>query len=323
MSRALPLAAAVLLMLSGCQKSTTAGAPPQQIHIAGSSAAFPFSTVAAERLMREDASVLAPLVRADGSGAAIARFCERPNPTRPDVAILTRGMTPAEAAKCTANGRQPRLSTPIGLTALVLVTAHGGTALPLSRVALYRALTSSSLRNWADADPRLPATPIRIEGPAADPAIADGLFELILGPGCALALGRPCGTIGVRSDGAYRGHGADAEMVARTVASTPGSVGIIPYAQAVRHHDTLDILPLDGTSPTPVTIADGRYPSSARLLLIAGAPVPGLARLLGYYADAMGPGGIFVLSGFVPLPKGAQEDAVRQLASYKGVDKSG
>lgn len=317
MSRALPLIAAALLMLPGCRKAADSTVAPQQIHIAGSSAAFPFSTVAAERLMREDASVLAPLVRADGSGAAIARFCDRPSTTRPDIAVLTRAMTPAEAAQCTANGRHPTLSAPIGRTAFVLVTAHGAPVLPLSRIALYRALASPSARTWADADPRLPALPIRIEGPAADPAIADGLFTLLLTPGCTAAAGPDCATIHVRRDGAYVGHGADAELVARAVAMTPGAIGLLPYAQAVRHHDTLGLLPLDGVLPTPETIADGRYPASASLLLVAGAPVPGLARLLGFYGDAMEPGSLFTQSGLISLPADARADVLRQLTAYK------
>jgi phosphate transport system substrate-binding protein len=318
MSRALPLIAAALLMLPGCRKAADTAVPLQQIHIAGSSAAFPFSTAAAERLMREDPSVLAPLVRADGSGAAIARFCDHPSPTRPDIAILTRAMTPAEVAHCAANARQPTLSTPIGRTAFVLVTAHGGPALPLSRAALYRALTSPHARTWTDADPRLPALPIRIEGPAADPAIADGLFALLLAPGCGAAEGNDCTTIRVRRDGAYAGHGADAELVVQAVAKAPGTVGLLPYAQAFRHRDTLDMLPLDGVRPSPETIADGRYPASARLLLIAGSAVPGLARLLAFYADALAPGGSFGQGGLIPLPTDARVGAIRQLNSFKG-----
>ncbi len=318
MSRALPLIAAALLMLPGCRKAVDTAAPPPQIHIAGSSAAFPFSTAAAERLMREDPSVLAPLVRADGSGAAIARFCDRPSLTRPDIAVLTRAMTPAEAAQCAANGRQPTLDTPIGQTAFVLVTAHGGPALPLSRAALYRALTSPHARTWADADPALPALPIRIEGPAANPAIADGLFGLLLAPGCTAAGGQDCTMVRVRRDDAYVAHGADAELVAQAVAKTPGTIGLLPYAQAFRHRDTLDLLPLDGVRPSPETIADGRYPASAPLRLVAGSAVPGLARLLAFYADAMEPGGIFAQNGLVPLPTGARTDAVHQLNALKG-----
>ncbi len=318
MSRALPLIAAALLMLPGCRKAADTAAPPPQIHIAGSSAAFPFSTAAAERLMREDASVLAPLVRADGSGAAIARFCDRPSPTRPDIAVLTRAMAPAEVAQCTANSRQPTVSTAIGWTAFVLVTAHGGPALPLSRAALYRALTSQNARTWADADPHLPALPIRIEGPAADPAIADGLFGLLLAPGCTAAGGHDCATIRIRRDGAYAGHGADAELVAQAVGKTPGAVGLLPYAQAFRHRDALDLLPLDGVQPTPETIADGRYPASAPLLLVAGSAVPGLARLLAFYADAMAADGSFAQSGLIALPADAHADAIRQLNGFKG-----
>jgi phosphate transport system substrate-binding protein len=320
MSRALPLpvllAGAVLLMLPGCRKATDAAQAVPQIHIAGSSAAFPFSAAAAERLMREEPSVLAPLVRAGGSGAAIAEFCDRPGPTRPDIVVLIRPMTPAEATRCAANARTPTLDTPIGRTALVLVTAHGGPAPDLTRAALYRVLTTPTAHRWADIDPRLPALPIRIEGPAADPAVSDGLFDLLLAPGCAAVEGADCTTIRVRRDGAYVGHGADADGIAHAVATMPGAVGILPYAQAFAHRDTLDWLPLDGVRPSPATVADGRYPAGATLHLIAGPAMPGLARLLAFYADGLATDGSFAHIGLIALPPAARTDATGPLRRF-------
>jgi len=203
---------------------------------------------------------------------------------------------------------------PIGHTAFVLVTARSGDALPLTRAALYRALTSTSVRTWADADPRLPALAIRIEGPAADPAIADGLFGLLLTPGCHAAGGASCDTVRIRGDGAYAAHGADAELIASATASTAGAIGILPYAQASNHRDTLRMLPLDGIAPTPENIASGRYPASAPLLLLSkgGPAVPGLPQLLGFYAEGLAPNGAFVARGLVPLT-----DADRQAAEMR------
>ncbi len=321
MSRTSFLLTVVLLALAGCQKAPAPAVAPHQIHIVGSSAAYPFSTFAAERLMRAEPGVIAPLVRADGSGAGIARFCDKPGPLRPDIAVVTRGMTPTEVQHCAANNVSHILSTPIGLTAFVAVTAKGGPAPTLTRAALYRMLTSPSARSWVDIDPRLPALPIRIEGPAADPAIADGLFTLLLAPGCTAAGGADCAAIRIRRDGAYAGHGADAELVARAVAAAPGAIGILPYAQAFRHRDTLDMLPLDGVVPSPETIADGRYPASATLLLLAHADpateVAGLPHLLSFYADELEPGGTFARGGLVALPEGARTNAIHILTTLE------
>lgn len=281
-----------LLALAACGKAQEPA--PHQIHIVGSSAGFPFSSMAAERLMREDVEAIAPLVRAGGTGEGIARFCDGLGRLHPDILIAARPMTPSETQRCAANGVARIASVPIGFTGFVLVAAKDGVALPLTRTTLSRALTTDA-RIWSDVDPTLPATPIRIAGPTADPAIADGLYDRLL----------VAGPSRIRHDDGYTGYGADAERVARTVASTPGMIGILPYAQAWQHRDTLRLLPLDGIAPTPATIASGRYPASAPLLLLAkpdeAADVPALARLLSYYAEGLAPAGTFAARGLVPL----------------------
>ncbi len=293
-----------LLALAACGK--TPGPAPHQIHIVGSSAAFPFSSIAAERLMREDATAIAPLVRAGGTGEGIARFCDGPGRTHPDIVVAARPMTSAEIGRCAANGVTHVASVPIGFTAFVLVTGKHDPAPPLTRRSLATALTTPA-RTWSDVDAALPATPIRLVGPAADPAIADGLYDRLLSTG----------TSPIRRDSAYSGYGADAERVARVVAATPGAIGILPYAQAWQHRDTLRLLALDGVEPTPATIASRRYPAAAPLLLFIkadeAAHVPALPRLLGYYADGILPNGGFVAQGLVPAADG--NAAARRLRS--------
>jgi phosphate transport system substrate-binding protein len=295
---------AALLALAACGRPQAPA--PHQIHIVGSSAGFPFSSIAAERLMREDVTAIAPLVRAGGTGEGIARFCDGLGRLHPDIVIAARPMTPIEARRCAANGVTRIASVPIGFTALVLATAKDAPAPTLSRAALSRALTTTT-RIWSAIDPALPATPIRIVGPSPDPAIADGFYDRLLVAGASH----------IRHDGGYIGYGADAEQVARIVADRPGTIGILPYAQAWRHRDTLRLLPLDGVAPTPQAIATGRYPASAPLLLLAkpgeAAHVPALARLLSYYAEGLAPGGTFAAQGLVPLPDTSA--AARQLAA--------
>jgi phosphate transport system substrate-binding protein len=297
-------ALAALLALAACGK--TQAPAPHQIHIVGSSAGFPFSSMAAERLMREDATAIAPLVRAGGSGEGIARFCDGLGRLHPDIVIAARPMTPSETQHCAANGVTRIAMVPIGFTAFVLATAKPGAAWPLTRAALTAALTTRA-RTWSDVDPALPTAPIRIVGPAPDPAIADGLYDRLLVAGASR----------IRHDAGYTGYGADAERVARDIADTPGTIGILPYAQAWQHRSTLRLLPLDGVDPTPQTIASGRYPASATLLLLVkadeAAHVPALPRLLGYYAEGLGAAGTFAAQGLVPLADSAS--AARRLTA--------
>lgn len=296
--------ALALILLAACSAAPRAPAP-HQIHIVGASAGFPFTSLIAERLMREDADAIAPLVRAGGSGDGIARFCDGPGALHPDLVLAARSMTAAETARCARDGVGRVASVPVGFTALVPVTAKAGPTATLTRATLARALTGVAVR-WADLNPALPAAPIRLAGPAPDPMIADGLFGALLPP-----------TARIRRDGAYRAHGANAELVAADVVAVPGTIGLLPYAQALAHADTLRMLALDGVPPTPATIAAGRYPTATPLLLIAKpdeiVATPALPRLLGYAADALAPGGAFERRGLLPLPPPARAASVTKL----------
>lgn len=286
------LALLAFLPLAACSKAP-AGPAPHQIHIAGSSAGYLLSTEVAERLMREDPDVLAPLVRAGGTGEGIARFCDPDNPTRPDILITTRRLTAAEQARCAANGSTDVEQKEIGTTAAVLVEAKGAPPIPgLNRIDVAKALTSNA-KTWADVRPGLPAVPIVIHGPTPTPGIADTLYGPFLQDGQQ-----------VRTDRAYIGHGADAELVVRIVIEKPGAIGIVPLAQALTHRDTLVILQAnlptaqanDPASNLPRKAGDvttsmaNTYGSALPLFITYRSTqidhVPGVTRLLEYYHDA-------------------------------------
>jgi phosphate transport system substrate-binding protein len=255
--------------------------------------------------MREDANLIAPLVRAGGTSEGIARFCDGPGRLHPDMVLATRNMTPAEARRCVNDGVAHTVSVPIGFTGFVTVVSKNSPFKAMSRIALARALTGDAGR-WSDVDPSLPKVPVSVQGPAADPAIADGLFNILLAPGAQ-----------IRRDGAYTGHGANAELVVAKVSVVPWAVGILPYPQAVAHRDTLRMLVLDGVQPNPASIASRRYPASAPLILFIKADeirvTPGLSELLGYFADGLASGGSFEQRGLVPLPATGRTAAAARL----------
>jgi len=356
------LALAALLALAGCGRSQPAAPEPRQIHIVGSSALYPFSTAVAERFTRANAQAVAPLVRAGGTGAGIAAFCGGLGRDHPDVVGVTRPITEAETAGCRAHGVHALATLPLGYGALVLVQAKDEPPIALTRADLYRALAGNA-ENWSDVDPRLPRRPIRVEGPAADPAIGDDLFALLLTPGCraaeeqssvrpeeGLSVGKGpsrralrdaastssaasqdersglsasvfnngnCDRPAIRRDGAYRGHGADAELVASAVAAAPGAIGILPWPAALRHADNLSPIALDGVIPSTETIASGRYPARQTLALIVkaneAAAVPGLIAILRDYLASARPGGDFTTRVLVPLPSKDRAEAERKL----------
>lgn len=309
MRRLLPL----LLLLAACGRSAPAGPEPHQIRLVGASAGLLFTSAAAERLTRDHADAIAPLAQADGSDAGIMRFCGGLGSHHPDLALVTRAITPVERARCAANGVARIAEVPLGWSALVVVTRPDTPPLPLTRAALARALAGPA-RDWRAIDPRLPPLPILIDGPARRLARADGLAGLIA-PGVTL-----------RRDGAYREHGASAALVADAVAGAGpdagpdgggGAIGLMPYADAVQAGGRLRMLSLDGVAPDPSAIADGRYAARMPLLLLVktgeARAVPSMPALLDLIADDLAPGGAFERLGLVPLAPAARAAGVARL----------
>jgi ABC-type phosphate transport system substrate-binding protein len=280
------LALLALLALAACSKAPT-GAAPHQIHIAGSSAGYPLSTQVAERLMREAPDVLAPLVRAGGTGEGIARFCDTDNPTRPDILITTRFITPKEMERCHANGSTDYqiVQSALGESAIVLIQGKRAAPLPGLRINDVEKALTSSAKTWADVRKGLPPRPIILRGPTPTPAIADTLYGPILRDDQR-----------VRTDGAYKGYGADADMVIHAVAEAPGAIGVVPLSQALAHRDTVTIIPftlVPGLTNPKWHLSDHDiwFRTYLPLMLIHRRQdtdrVPGLALLLKYYQEAI------------------------------------
>lgn len=272
------LALPALLALAACSKAP-AGSAPHQIHVAGSSAGYLLSTEVAERLMREAPDVLAPLVRAGGTGEGIARFCDADNPTRPDILITTREMTEGERARCAANGSTDVDQKMIGITAIAVIEAKSAAPFPILMPTDIAAALTSRAKTWADIRADLPATPIDLHGPTPTPAIADTLYNTFLQDGQK-----------VRTDGAYTGHGANAELVARAVAAKPGAIGILPLAQARVHQDTLRIQAYRPADMIARGIHEMHAPALSLYLVTRRGDirhVPGLDRLLRDYDQAI------------------------------------
>lgn len=290
---------AALILLAACAKGVV-GPVPHQIHIVGSSTAFPFSTAVAERFMRAQADAIAPLVQAGGEADGFSRFCAGLGALHPDVVGATRPMTLEERGSCRRNGVRAITPIPIGHSAIVLVARRQDAAPSITRAELERALTTP-VTYWSEINPRLSRTPILIHGPSF--AAADSLVP----------------RSGLRGDGAYRSHGADPDIVAEAVAKQRGAIGIMPWPQALAHADTLRILPLDHVAPTPATIASHRYPASLPVLLFVktdeAGVVPGLPALLALYAEAWGPKGDFAAHGLVPLPEAERRSSAAAIAA--------
>ncbi|WP_419825317.1 PstS family phosphate ABC transporter substrate-binding protein [Sphingomonas sp.] len=297
------LALLSVLLLAACSRAPVAGPGPHQIRLVGATAGLPFAEDVAERFTLAAADSIAPLAQADGSASGIARFCGGLGAAHPDLVIATRPLSAAERRGCAIYGVARIAQIRFGWSALTIVARTGEGPPVLTRAQLAAAVSGPAAR-WSDIDVGLAPASIALYGPAA---------RTISGDGLAL----PART---RGDGGYHPLGADAELVATTVARTPGAIGLVPFAYATR--EGLRVVPVDGVTPTAETIASGRYPLRIPLFLMVKAgearSVPGMAALLRLFAASIDPGGAFARAGLVPLGGSKRATAKRALASIAG-----
>jgi len=330
-------------MLVACrdQAGGTAGTRTR-ISVVGSSTVYPFSTVVAEHLVAAAPDLPAPVIEATGTGAGLKLFCAGVGPAFPDLADASRRMTPTEYRDCAAHGVSRILEVPIGLDGIAMAEAFNGPDLALTPAMLYRALAAepggrpNSARTWAEVDPRLPATPIRVYGPPATSGTRDAFADLVLARGCAaadpamaaLAHADPAAHAArctrLREDGAYVDAGENDNLVVQKLRADPQAIGVFGYSYLEENRDTVRGVPLGGVLPTYRAIAEGRYPGSRPLYLYVKVAhldaVPGLRSYLRLYVHAWRPAGPLVRRGLIAGTADERARAGRIVAAETPLD---
>jgi phosphate transport system substrate-binding protein len=327
------LLALAALTVAACHDQAGGGAGTRaQISVVGSSTVYPFSTAIAERLVASVPGIPAPVIEATGTGAGFRLFCAGIGPAFPDIADASRRMTPGEYRGCAAHGVARIIEVPIGLDGIAIAEALDGPRLALSPATLYRALAAApggrvnTAATWADIDPALPASPIRVYGPPATSGTRDAFADLVLARGCAavdpaagaLAHAEPAAHAArctrIREDGAYVDAGENDNLVIQKLRTDVSAIGVVGYSYLEENRGAVRGVPLAGVAPTYAAIADGRYPGSRPLFLYVKAAhldaVPGLRTYLRLYADAWRPNGPLVRRGLI-----AGSDAMRARAA--------
>lgn len=336
MRRAVPLLLLLLpvLLTAACLDQARGGGAGArgQIRAVGSSTLYPFTALVAEQLVAADPDARPPVIESTGTGAGLRLFCAGAGADHPDLADASRRITAAEYARCAANGVGPVLEVPVGIDGVVLAQARGGPALSLTAADLYRALAAApggrpnAARTWADVNPALPATPIRVLGPPATSGTRDALAELVLVPGCRRVertdRGAECRRL--RDDGAWADAGENDNLVVRKLLADPGALGVFGYGYLRENAGTLRGVPVDGAAPTAAAIRDGRYPGARPLYLYVKAnhldAVPGLRRFLRLYAAGWGEDGVLTARGLIASAAPVRAEAARVIADERPLD---
>lgn len=318
--------AAVLAVAFGATLTGCGGGGSQPIRVTGSSTVHPFTQMVGEAFAKQKAGRQAPSVDSLGTGPGIAAFCAGGGSDTPDIADASRRMTKAEFATCQKNGVGQIVEVRIGLDGIVLATATAEPKLTLDRKDIYLALAATPMgkpntaRTWRDVNPRLPAVPIKVIGPAATSGTHDQFVELLMEPGCFAAMPSAhdlqakndpsfatlCRT--TRTDGAYVVGGEDYGATVKAVAGDPQAVGVLGYSYLEANAATLRGLPVDGVAPEQTQIASGKYPGGRTLFLYVKRAhlkdKPELQAFLNLYATMWHPGGLLTRHGLIAMSEG-------------------
>jgi len=301
-----------------------------RVLIVGSSTVFPFATAVAEAL-GETTALPTPQVEAIGSGGGIKRFCGGVGVDYPDIATASRLMTPAEIARCAANGVTKIAEVRIGYDGIVIANAKDAEALALSPRDIWLALARrvpdpaggeglvpNPYQTWQAVNPALPNVPIEVLGPPPTSGTRDVFAETAMDAGCrsfdwiaamrdqdADAYRAVCQAL--REDGAYISTGENDNLIVQKLQANADAVGIFGFSFLDQNRDRLQGATIDGVEPTFEHIDSGAYPLSRPLYCYVKGEhvgrIPGIADYLQSLTreSAWGEAGYLADKGLIPL----------------------
>jgi len=290
--------------------------PSVTIGIAGSSTVFPLSTAVMTQWIDEGGPEYT--IESIGSGGGLERFCVE---GASDIANASRAIDDEEFAACTDTWGGEPISVRVGSDALSLVISPGNyfaQDLTLEEVATAFSLTDAGA-TWADVNPDFPAHPIQLFSPGADSGTFDYFNEVVFEeadpPPVLSSIAEIVGeddnltVVGVSEDGCTEGD-----------TSTTCAIGYFGYAYFQENADVLQVVNVDGVTPSAETVDDGSYPISRPLYMYTAAAViedkPQVAEFMAYYLNNVND--LIGEVGYFPAPDESLQEAADNIAAAAG-----
>jgi phosphate binding protein len=223
---------------------------------AGSSTVFPLAEPIAERFQDEGYSGNIT-IDSIGSGAGFERFCVA---GETDVSNASRPIKDSEVESCQSIGREA-IEFRVGTDAVsVVVSAENDFVDSVTMEEL--ALIFSTAETWADVNPDWPAEPILRYIPGTDSGTFDFFVEEVFEEDEEPILSASNTQLS-----------EDDNVLVQGVVGSPYAVGFFGYAYYVENQDTLNILTLDGVTPSLETVDSFEYPLARPLFIYSDAGI--------------------------------------------------
>jgi len=224
--------------------------------IAGSSTVFPLAERMIERFTEEgfDGNATYDSI---GSGAGLERFCVA---GESDIAGASRAVKDSEVESCKAIGRTP-VEFRVGTDALSVVVSKDNTFVT-DVTTEELALIFGTAANWSDVRPEWPNEPIQRFIPGTDSGTFDYFVEHVFDKDSSIILAASNTQLS-----------EDDNVLVQGVEGSPYSVGFFGYAYYEENADKLNVLSVDGVTPSQATVDDNSYPLSRPLFLYSDASI--------------------------------------------------
>ena len=289
-----------------------------------------------------------PIVQSDGSTPGIKEFCKGVGVEYPDIVAASRRMRKREFEACLDRLVLDIIELKIGYSALVVVTQKANpTIFDVLPRTMFLALAENvpgeeqlepnTAKTWYDVNPLAPKSPIRVYGPGTSAGSRGVWDDLIMEGGCrhlpqvreifgAKERVKLCTTI--RKGDFYVGVPEPfyENAVKRMIDDVDPSLAIVPFNYYEANRDTLELLTVEGVTPSKESISSEEYHLANPLYYYVKRAhmrnsegfgvVRGLREFIGELMDDenIGPNGRLVQMGLSPLPENMrmeeQDDAV-------------
>ncbi len=262
---------------------------------AGSSTVFPLSEAVAE-LFYDEGYADQVTIYSIGSGAGFERFCVA---GESDISNASRPIRDSEVESCRSIGREP-IEFRVGTDALAVTVSNENTF--LTNVTLEQlAQIFGPAENWSDVDPSWPDEPILRFSPGTDSGTFDYFVESVMAP----AFNDTATDV---NEGEETILGAsnlqlseDDNVLVQGVEGSPYAIGYFGYAYYQENSDRLNILSVEGITPSGETVDNGTYPLARPLFIYSTAAImqekPQVAAFIYFYLtrvnDVIGDVGYF------------------------------
>ncbi|MBM9518779.1 substrate-binding domain-containing protein [Desulforhopalus vacuolatus] len=306
------------------------------ISIVGSSTMYPFAALVGEYFTRTTGN-LSPHIESTGSGSGFKRFCAGSGLQYPDITNASRLMTSEERATCLANGVTEIVKMKIGRDGIVLATSRTRPKLNLTLQDIYLALAmqvpdpenrqrliANPYSRWQQINSALPNITIHVYGPPPTSGTRDAFDSLVMERGAMtfpllrkMKKENPAEFKQVanrmREDGRWVNAGENDSFIVQKLKTNPDACGIFGFSFLKQNEENLQAASLNGFSPDPANIADGKYPVSRSLFLYVkkqnSSMVSGLPAYLKEFTSqrASGKRGYLAHRGMIPLSAREQQ----------------